>query len=116
MTLDTKWGGAKGFFAGVGLFLLKVTGPGDLFYACYGAMHEVEVGPAGYTCDTGHIVAFTEGLQYAIRKFGGFKGLFFSGEGLVCDFSGHGKLVLQTRNAGALASFLEPFRPTQSRD
>jgi len=39
--------------------------------------------------------------------------LFFSGEGLVCRFQGQGRLWMQTRNPGALASFLHPFRPVQ---
>jgi len=110
LTLDTKWGGVKGFFGGMGLFLLRVTGPGRLYYASYGAVHEVNIDAAGYTADTGHIVGFSEALTYRVRPFNGFKGLFFSGEGLVCEFSGHGKLYLQTRNPSSLATFLHPFR------
>jgi uncharacterized protein (TIGR00266 family) len=115
LVLDTKWGGVKGFFSGVGLFLLKITGPGTVFYASYGALHEVPVGPEGYTADTGHIVAFTQGLDYKVRPFGGMKGLFFSGEGLVADFGGQGTLYLQTRNPSSLATFLQPFRPVKAR-
>jgi len=110
MQLDTKWGGAKSFFGGVGFFMLKCIGPGELFFNSYGALHAVDVGPDGYTVDTGHIVAFTEGLDFSIRKFGGFKGLFFSGEGLIAEFRGEGTVFVQTRNAPALANFLEPFR------
>ena len=33
VTLDTKWGGAKGFFSGTGLFLLKCTGVGPLLWS-----------------------------------------------------------------------------------
>jgi uncharacterized protein (AIM24 family) len=95
--------------------MLRVVGPGTLFYGSYGAIHEVPIGAPGYTCDTGHIVGFTEGLDYRVRTFGGFKGLFFSGEGLVCDFSGSGSLFVQTRNAPALASFLHPFRRVRER-
>ncbi|MEN9577911.1 MAG: hypothetical protein RJA70_920 [Pseudomonadota bacterium] len=115
LQLDTQWGGVKSFFSGVGFFMLRVVGPGTLFYAAYGAIHEVQVN-GQYTCDTGHIVGFGPGLTYGIRKFGGFKGLFFSGEGLVCGFEGTGSLLLQTRNPASLASFLQPFRPVNSRD
>ena len=115
LTLDTKWGGVRSFFGGVGFFLLRISGPGTVFYGSYGAIHEVDVGPEGYTADTGHIVAFTEGLEYGVRPFGGMKGLFFSGEGLVCDFRGRGTLYLQTRNPSSLASFLHPFRPVKTR-
>ena len=115
LVLDTKWGGVKSFFGGVGFFMLKVVGPGTVYYATYGAIHEVDVNPQmGYTVDTGHIVGFTEGLNFNIRKFGGYKGLFFSGEGLVCDFQGQGKVYVQTRNPGSLASFLEAYRPVKS--
>lgn len=115
LNLDTKFGGLKGFFGGAGFFMLKVTGPGTVYYSSYGALHEVDVPPEGYTIDNDHLIGFTDGLQYNVRKFGGFRGLFFSGEGLVCDFQGQGKIYLQTRNAGALASFLHPFRAVKSK-
>src|SRR5690606_26269649 len=35
LTLDTKWGGVKSFFSGMGLFMLRVVGPGTLFYSVY---------------------------------------------------------------------------------
>ena len=112
--LDTKWGGAKGFFSGVGLFLLKATGPGDVFMSAYGAVHPVRV-DGTYIVDTGHIVAFPETVQYHIRKVGGIKSLFFSGEGIVAEFTGQGTVWLQTRNPASLASFLHPFRKVERR-
>jgi uncharacterized protein (TIGR00266 family) len=115
LVMDTKFGGLKSFFSGVGFFMLRIQGPGTVFYGSYGALHEVDVGPEGYTVDTAHIVAFTERLDYSVRAFGGFKGLFFSGEGLVCDFSGSGKVWVQTRNAAGLAAFLHPFRAVKSK-
>jgi len=115
LNLDTKVAGLKGFFGGGGFFMLKVTGPGTVYYCSYGALHEIDVPPEGYTVDNEHLVGFTEGLQFNVRKFGGLRGLFFSGEGLVCDFSGQGKIYLQTRNAGSLAAFLHPYRPVQAK-
>ena len=110
--IDTKWGGARGFFSGAGLFLLAASGYGPLFFSAYGGIHAIDVGPAGYVCDTGHVVAFTGGLTYQVTKIGGLKSLFFSGEGLVCRFSGQGRLWVSTRNPGSLVSFLQPFRPS----
>ena len=109
VTLDTKWGGAKTFFGGEGLFMLKCTGEGHLWLSSYGAIHEVEVS-GSYIVDTSHIVAFEDSLTFNIRKVGGLKSLFFSGEGLVCEFNGTGKLWFQPRNPSSLASFLHPFR------
>lgn len=111
--LDTKWGGAKGFFSGTGMFLLKAEGTGPVFFSCYGGIHAVDVGPGGYICDTSHVVAFTGGLQYDVQKIGGIKSLFFSGEGLVCNFQGQGRLWISTRNPSSLASFIQPYRPVQ---
>lgn len=116
VTLDTKWGGAKGFFSGTGFFLLKCAGHGPLFFASYGGIHAVDVGPQGYICDTSHVVGFTSGLNYNVNKVGGLKSLFFSGEGLVCNFHGQGRLWMSTRDASSLAAFVHPFRRVQSRN
>lgn len=113
LKIDTAWGGARGFFSGVGFFLLKIVGPGTVLYGSYGAIHAVEV-DGSYICDTDHIVGFSAGLDYKIEKFGGFKSLFLSGEGLVCHFHGRGTLLLQTRNPTTLAHFLEPYRRVQT--
>lgn len=113
VTLDTSFGGAKGFFSGAGVFLLKATGTGPLFFASYGGIHAVDVGPAGYICDTGHVVAFTGGLTYNVTRLGGLRGLFASGEGLVCNFTGQGRLWMSTRNSSSLVAFLNPFRPVK---
>ena len=113
ITLDTKWGGAKGFFSGVGMFLLKATGPGTVFVASYGAIHPKKC-EGEYIVDTDHIVAFEESVTYTISKVGGIKSLFLGGEGLVARFKGSGMIYSQTRSPSSLASFLHPFRPTQS--
>ena len=114
VTLDPKWGGAKTFFGGEGLVLLKATGPGLLFFASYGSIEEIEV-DGSYVADTGSIVAFTQGLEFAVQSVGGLKSLLFSGEGLVCRFTGRGRLYLQTRMPAPLAAFLNPFRPVKPK-
>lgn len=111
--LDTKWGGARGFFSGAGLFLLKANGYGPLFFGCYGGIHAVDIQNGSYICDTGHIVGFTGSLDYRVTKVGGLKSLFLSGEGLVCEFRGTGRLYISTRNPNSLAAFLHPYRRVQ---
>jgi uncharacterized protein (TIGR00266 family) len=113
INLDTQWGGAKTFFGGEGLFMLKATGRGTLIFNSFGAIHAVDVGAGGFTCDTGHIVAFDEELSFDVRKMGSWKSFFFSGEGLVCELTGRGRLWLQTRNTaefGRLVGRLLPPR------
>jgi uncharacterized protein (TIGR00266 family) len=113
--VNSKWGGAKAFFGGEAVIMLKCTGSGDLWLSSYGAIHEVDV-EGSYTVDTSHIVAFEDTVDFTIGKTGSMKSLFLSKEGLVCKFTGHGKVWIQTRNAPALASFLHPFRRVQSKN
>jgi uncharacterized protein (TIGR00266 family) len=114
VTLDTKFGGFKGLF-GAGMFLIKMVGPGTFWFNSYGALHEVDVN-GSFTCDNDHVVGFGPGLDYQVRAFGGVKGFFFSGEALVCQFGGQGKLYAQTRRGPNLAAFLHPFRPVKKSD
>jgi len=109
LQVDTKWSGAKTFFASEGLVMLKVHGTGNLVIAAYGALEEFELGPGEtFTVDTGHLVTFTEGMGFKVRKVGGWKSTFFSGEGLVVDLTGPGKATLQTRSQDAFISWISP--------
>jgi uncharacterized protein (TIGR00266 family) len=113
ITLETKWQGlVKGFFSGESLFLIRCSGTGDLWFNTYGAMIEVDV-TEDYIVDTGHIVAFTEGLEYNVTRLGGYKSLFLSGEGLVCRFRGKGRVWIQTRQVPAFGAWAWPFRPSK---
>jgi uncharacterized protein (TIGR00266 family) len=112
LDLDLKWGGARTFFGSEGLFLLKASGTGPVVLCSYGAIHKVTLdGRAPYLCDTGHVVAFTEGLNYDVRRVGGWKSTLLSGEGLVCEFRGTGDLYMQTRSTQAFLSWLIPRIP-----
>jgi len=113
--VETKWQGlTKGFFSGESLFLIRCQGKGDLWFSSYGGIINIDV-DGDYVVDTGNIVAFTDGLEYEITKVGGYKSLFFSGEGFVCRFSGKGKVWIQTRKVNAFTSWLFPFRPVKSK-
>lgn len=116
LTVDTKWGGAKSFFAGEGLFVLQVQGRGLLLVSSFGAIHRKVLAPGErYVVDTGHLVAWEGTTQYTLRKAAaGFFRSMMSGEGIVAEFTGPGELLIQTRNLAALAGLLKPFFPTQS--
>ncbi len=114
VSVESKWQGMmKGFFSGESLFLIRCSGQGDLWFNTFGAMIEVDV-TSDYVVDTGHIVAFTEGLEYNVQRVGGYKSLFLSGEGLVCRFSGSGKVWIQTKKVGPMASWVYPYRPVSN--
>lgn len=110
--VDTKWGGAKTFFASEGLIMLRVSGQGKAILSSYGAIHELDLDASQhYTVDTGHLVAFSENMGFNVRAVGGIKSTLFSGEGLVVDLTGPGKVLLQTRSTDAFLSWLLPKLP-----
>ena len=114
---DTKFQGAKGFFTGESVFFLRASvteGTGTVFYTSYGALKELEINGQEIVVDTGHVVAFTDGVSYTVGKVGGLGSALLGGEGLVMKFNGQGKVYIQTRDFGALAAKLIPFMPTRS--
>jgi uncharacterized protein (TIGR00266 family) len=109
INVDTKFGGAKTFFASEGLFLLKCSGTGTLIVSSYGAIHERVLRPSEtFSVDTGHLVAFPEDIGFGVRAVGGLKSTLFSGEGLVVDLGGPGKVLMQTRSSDAFLTWLVP--------
>ncbi|KHL14558.1 uncharacterized protein (TIGR00266 family) [Mumia flava] len=110
--VDSKWGGAKGMFSGAGLVLLKCTGTGPLLTASYGAIESVDLAAGQtYTIDTDHVVGWGSDVTYEVRKVGGWKSTMLSGEGLVVDVTGPGRVYLQTRSAQAFLGWLIPKLP-----
>ena len=112
LSVDTQWGGAKTFFSKEGLFLIRVHGSGDLFLSSYGAIHIKELGHGEkYIVDTGHMVAFDETVNYRVTRVGGLKSTLFSGEGLVVELTGPGRILIQSRSADSFLSWLIPQLP-----
>ncbi len=107
-------GSLKSMIGGSDLFLTTISGSGPVFLNGFGAIYTKTLGPGEpYVVDSGHVVAFTEGIQYTIKKAA--RGLFStlaSGEGLVCMFSGPGTIWMQTRNVRGFAQALVPFIPS----
>jgi len=115
IAIDTKWSGAKTFFGGEGLIMLRCSGSGTLILSSYGAIHELTLAPGqSYTVDTGHLVAFPESIGFKVRAIGGIKSTLLGGEGLVVDLTGPGRVLLQTRSVGAFLGWLAPKLPKQS--
>ncbi len=115
LQVNTKWGGAKSFFGGEGLFVLQVSGAGLLLVSSFGAIHRKTLLPGErYVVDSGHLVAWEGQMQYQLRKATkSFFRSFLSGEGVVAEFSGPGEILIQTRNLAAFAGLLKPFFPSQ---
>ncbi len=106
---------AQGFFSGEGFFILKVKGTGTLALSSFGAIHEINLAPGEeYTIDNSHLVAWPSTTSYRIDKASkGWVSSFTSGEGLVCRFTGPGKVYIQTRNSKAFGSWIQQFIPAK---
>ena len=112
--LDTKWSGAKTFFSSEGIIMLRASGQGKMVLSSYGAIHEIDLQPGeSFSVDSGHLVAFSEGIGYKVRPVGGLKSTLFSGEGLVVDLTGPGRVLIQSRSTDQFLAWLIPQLPSQ---
>ncbi len=109
---DAKWSGLKGLF-NEGLFILRVTGTGTLFFHAYGAVHEIEVN-GEYMVDNGYAVAWEPSLTYTLTRARKIRSFLFSDQ-ILLRFAGHGRLWVQSRSPNALANWVHPFRPVKSK-
>jgi uncharacterized protein (TIGR00266 family) len=106
--INTQWGGFKNMFGAEGGFIIRAEGAGEAVFACYGALEvwNLAVGQS-FTVDTGHMVAYEASVTMELRKAaGGLVQSFKSGEGLVFDFTGPGKVWTQTRNPNELLGWI----------
>ena len=116
ITLDTQYQGlTKGMFSKEGLVFVQASGEGDLLVNGFGRISSIDVS-GGITVDNGHLIAFTEGLEYTISKAGdGWISSMMSGEGLVMKFSGQGKVLVQSHDPSRLGGVMGPLLPPRER-
>jgi len=118
--LDIQWQGfTKGLF-GQGLFMIKVTGSGNLFVNSFGALDHHTLGSGErLVVDNFHLVAFSDTCQYKVTKFGGLKETILGGEGLVTEITGPGEVFIQTKNLKEFVQWLwtlmEPMVRSRAR-
>ena len=113
---DAKFQGMKGMFSGEKIFFLRAYtegGQGTVHVNSYGAIKKLSIQPGSeLVVDTGHVVAFTDNVQYSVGKVGGLGSLIAGGEGLVLKFTGSGDIWIQTRTLSSLMDKLAPFLPS----
>ena len=105
--VELQWAGLASWFAGEGLFKLKMGGRGVVFCGAYGGLSEVR-GKDELIVDNGHLVAYEPGITMNIKLAGGLVGSVTSGEGFVNRLTGRGKIYLQSRSVDGLVRFLKP--------
>lgn len=110
---DAKFDGLKGLF-NEGLFVLRVTGSGLLFFNAYGDVQEVQVN-GSYVVDNGFAVAWDPSLQYQLTRARKIRSFLF-GDQLLMRFTGQGRLWVQSRSPRTLANWVHPYRPQKSNN
>ena len=103
----------KGLFSGEGFFVIKASGRGALFVSSYGAVHPIDLLPGqDFIIDNAHLVAWPENVNYRIEKASsGWFSSITSGEGLVCRFTGPGRVFIQSRNPQSFGQWIKQFLP-----
>ncbi len=114
LQLDTQFQGLKGFVTGESISFVKAAGSGPLLVSAFGRISEHEV-DGSLVVDTGHVVAFTSSLNYSIDKVGGgWLQTWLAGEGFVMNFSGQGRILVQSHNPREFGGLLGPKLPERS--
>lgn len=115
--VSPKWGGMQNLFGGEGGFGLHATGQGQVVLGVYGALDVIDL-QAGeqLVVDTGHVVAYDLGVRFQLRRAvtGKTWQSLKTGEGLVFDFTGPGRLMLQSRNPDAFQAWVRSAMPSQN--
>ena len=102
--LGMGWAGIKMLIAREGLFKLKVSGTGRVWFGAYGGIFEREINEE-FTVDSGHLVAYEPTINIRIGMAGSLLTSLMSGEGLVTKVTGPGKIYMQSRSFGGLAAW-----------
>lgn len=113
--VDVGWQGFKNLLSGESLFWLRLNGSGQVLLSSFGAIYPIEV-DGEHIVDTGHIVAFSETLDFTLSKAGkSWIHSFLGGEGLVCKFKGRGTVWCQSHNPQSFGTSLGPqLRPRKA--
>ena len=108
--VSVAWRGLRGILAEGEMIWIRVKGSGGVWVNSYGGMEELSLGYGDKaTIDNFHFVAMKDGMNWKVRKFGGWKSFLFGGEGLVFDVEGPGSVHLQTRILPPFARLLRKY-------
>ncbi|MBI4782049.1 MAG: TIGR00266 family protein [Oscillatoriophycideae cyanobacterium NC_groundwater_1537_Pr4_S-0.65um_50_18] len=105
--MGVQWAGFSSWLAGEGLFRLKLSGNGLVFFGGYGGVSQRRV-DGEFIVDSGHLLAYEPSIKMNLKLAGGLVGSITSGEGLVNRLSGQGRIYLQSRSVGGLVRFVRP--------
>ncbi|KAI8907013.1 DUF124-domain-containing protein [Powellomyces hirtus] len=109
ITMSTKANSLAGaMFSGEGIAVTRLSGKGLVVLSSLGSIHPLDLASGEeYIVDNGHLVVWETTVKMTTQAAG--KSLFGglgSGEGMVCKFTGPGRIYLQTRNPGDIGAWI----------
>jgi len=105
VSLSLGWAGIRSFLAREGLFRLRVSGLGRVWFGGYGGILTKDI-EGEYVVDSSHLLAYEPSIDLRLGLSGGVATSVFSGEGLVMRLRGPGRVYLQSRSLDALAAWV----------
>ncbi len=104
-----------GFLGGEGFILLKIKGPGEVFFNVSGEISEIylEKGQK-LRIDTSNLAMFDASVDYNVERIKGIKNMLFGGEGIfLATCTGPGRVWVQSMPIDELARKLYTYMPKQ---
>lgn len=109
--VSLRYGGVRSVVMQEGIAYIRVAGEGSAVIGSYGAIERIEVGPGeSLIVDTGHLVAFSDTMDFTFGPLSSITTSVLSGEGIVAKFIGPGSVLLQTRTESNFRNLLVPER------
>ena len=102
-----------------GLFVLHCSGLGKVAVSGLGGLHAINLKDEKKTIDNGHVVAWEDSLDYKIGlpEGGGLikkaVGAATTGEGIVLNFSGTGRVIVSSRNRSSFFDWIGSRLPSK---
>ena len=115
--LEVVWGGMKNLLGGEGGFQVRAHGPGTVVASCYGGTDALDLAAGEHVVvDSGHLVAYEPTLTFETRDVSSsLMQSLKSGERLVFEFTGPGRLWVQSRSPRDLVGWLAGRLPFKRR-
>lgn len=103
--MRSRFQGMRGLFSGEGMYFTCAEvegGPGTVWFNACGAIKEIEIEPSDeLIINTGHLVAFTGGVDYRVRNINRIRSMLIGGGGVVLSVTGTGRAWIQTLKIGS---------------
>jgi uncharacterized protein (AIM24 family) len=105
-----------GLLGGEGLILIKMKGPGQVFFNVGGEVTEIDLKKGQkIRVDTGNLAMFDASVDYSVERVKGIKNIIWGGEGLfLATCTGPGRVWVQSLPINEFAAKLSEYMPNQN--